>query len=140
MEWLQERAAQNDAELKSLKGELTQAYQQIEREYSLAREKDEHLLALKIEAHDLKSVIENVKAEKEAAEHRIEQVTMELSKMVEAQEAQEKRVKVCFLLINCRSRYRSCVCLAKCFLHIYFTYVNVISVFLIEIWRKPNIV
>uniref|UniRef100_A0A915AYY0 Uncharacterized protein n=1 Tax=Parascaris univalens TaxID=6257 RepID=A0A915AYY0_PARUN len=94
IKWLQERAVQSDAELKSLKGELTQAYQQIEKEYSLAREKDEHLLALRIEAHDLKAMIESVKAEKEAAEHRMEQVTVELTKMVEAQKAQEKRVKV----------------------------------------------
>uniref|UniRef100_A0A914RTR7 Uncharacterized protein n=1 Tax=Parascaris equorum TaxID=6256 RepID=A0A914RTR7_PAREQ len=97
---MKSQAAESDAELKSLKGELTQAYQQIEKEYSLAREKDEHLLALRIEAHDLKAMIESVKAEKEAAEHRMEQVTVELTKMVEAQKAQEKRVK-CFLDKRC---------------------------------------
>ncbi|KHN78092.1 hypothetical protein Tcan_06101 [Toxocara canis] len=93
-EWLEKRAAQSDAELELLKEELGRTKQLAANEYSSMREKEEKLLALTIEANELKIVLKGVNGEKESLERRLEEAAVDLGKARELEEAAVQRAKV----------------------------------------------
>ncbi|VDM28522.1 unnamed protein product [Toxocara canis] len=93
-EWLEKRVAQSDAELESLKEELSRTKQLAANEYSSMREKEEKLLALTIEDNELKTVLKSVNGEKESLERRLEEAAVDLGKAHELEGATVQRAKV----------------------------------------------